>query len=50
MVFKYWTIMDTYRRRRGRVRPARRFMRNRVNPKGCRKRQANRKERWWLRG
>jgi hypothetical protein len=37
-----WT---DHRRRRGRVRPARRFMRNRVNPKGCRKRQANRKER-----
>lgn len=26
------------------VRPARRFMRNRVNPKGCRRRQVNREE------
>jgi hypothetical protein len=36
-----WT---NHRRRRGRVRPARRVMRNRVNPKGCRKRQVNREE------
>ena len=36
-----WT---EHRRRRGRVRPARRFIRNRVNPKGCRRRQVIRKE------
>jgi len=36
-----WTIDH---RRRGRVRSARRFMRNRVNAKGCRKRQVNREE------
>ena len=36
-----WT---NYRRRRGRVRPAWRLMRNRVNPKGRRKRQVNREE------
>jgi len=34
-------------RRTGRVRPARRFMRNRVSPSRCRQRHANRKERSW---
>ena len=46
MVFVLWTIMDTGRRRTGRVRTIRKFMWNRVSPSRCRQRQVNRKERY----
>ena len=38
------------RRRTGRVRTIRKFMRNRVSPSRCRQRQANREERCWCGG
>jgi hypothetical protein len=38
------------RRRTGRVRTIRKFIRNRVSPSRCRQRQANREERCWCGG